>query len=111
MPKPTRDMLADKANTLCLSPVSAWEVAIKVSTGKLSLPLPIKQILTTIINQNHLKLLDLKMTHIELIETMPFHHKDPFDRLLIAQAQAENLTIVSIDVAFDRYGIARLWPI
>jgi PIN domain nuclease of toxin-antitoxin system len=111
LPAPTRDLLEDKNNMLYLSPVSAWEVAIKVSIGKLQLPQPIRQIVNTEISKNNLKLLDLRLTHIELIETLPFHHKDPFDRLLIAQAQAENLTMVSLDAAFDRYGVPRLWSV
>jgi PIN domain nuclease of toxin-antitoxin system len=109
LPTPTQNLLADKTNTLYLSPASPWEAAIKVSIGKLSLPLPVKQIVDTLVGKNLVHLLDLKMTHIELIETMPFHHKDPFDRLLIAQALAEGFTIVGVDAAFDRYGVNRLW--
>ncbi len=109
LPPPTRELLEEKSNTLYLSTASVWETAIKVSTGKLSLPQPIRQIVDTQLNQNDVKLLDIRLAHIELIETMPFHHKDPFDRLLIAQAQAENLTIVSVDPAFDPYGVKRLW--
>ena len=109
LPTPTRNLLADKTNTLYLSPASPWELAIKVSKGKLSLPLPVRQIVDTLVSKNLLHLLDVKMTHIELIETMPFHHNDPFDRLLIAQALAEGFTVVSIDAAFDRYGVPRLW--
>jgi PIN domain nuclease of toxin-antitoxin system len=54
-------------------------------------------------------ILPITLAHLDWVERLPFHHKDPFDRLLIAQAQAENLTVVSIDTAFDPYGIKRLW--
>lgn len=109
LPQPTRELLEEKSNILYLSAASVWEAAIKVSIGKLNLPQPIRQIVETQLNHNDVKLLDIRLAHIELIETMPFHHKDPFERLLIAQAQAENLTIVSIDAAFDPYGVTRLW--
>jgi PIN domain nuclease of toxin-antitoxin system len=60
-------------------------------------------------NRSGIRLLPITLSHLELIETLPFHHKDPFDRLLIAQAQAENLLVVSVDAAFDPYGVNRLW--
>ncbi len=60
-------------------------------------------------SKNDLKLLNLNLAHLDLIESLPFHHKDPFDRLLIAQSQAENLTVVGADDVFDRYGAPRLW--
>jgi PIN domain nuclease of toxin-antitoxin system len=111
LPVATKNILADPSNNLYLSPASAWELAIKISKGKLSLPLPVKQTVDMLIAKSLLNLLPIKTTHIELIETMPFHHNDPFDRLLIAQAMAESFTIVSIDAAFDRYGVSRLWRV
>jgi PIN domain nuclease of toxin-antitoxin system len=59
--------------------------------------------------KDDIQLLPIKLPHLELIEGLPLHHKDPFDRLLVAQAQAENLEIVSVDSAFDPYGVKRLW--
>ena len=102
-------MLIEKNNRLFLSYVSPWETAIKVSIGKLNLPEPIGRIVQTEIINNGINLLDVKLAHLDLIERLPFHHKDPFDRLLIAQAQVEGLTIVGIDEVFDQYGVNRLW--
>lgn len=109
LPQPTRELLEDKSHTLYLSCASPWEAAIKVSIGKLNLPQPIRQIVQTEIINNGLNWLDLKLTHLDVVERLPFHHKDPFDRLLIAQAQVEGFTVVSIEAAFDRYGVKRLW--
>ncbi len=109
LPQPTRELLEDKSNRLYLSCASPWETAIKVSIGKLNLPQPIRQIVQTEISNNGLTLLDIKLAHLDVVERLPFHHKDPFDRLLIAQAQAEGFTLVSIDPAFDAYGVNRLW--
>lgn len=109
LPKPTRELLEAQGHNLYLSCASPWETAIKVSVGKLNLPQPIRQIVQTEISNNNLNLLDIKLDHLDLLERLPFHHKDPFDRLLIAQAQMENLTIVGIDTAFDQYGVNRIW--
>ena len=109
LPEPTRELLEERSNRLYLSCVSPWEAAIKISIGKLQLPQPIRQIVQTEIRDNGLILLDIKLAHLDLIERLPFHHKDPFDRLLIAQAQIEGFVIVSVDAAFDAYGANRLW--
>ena len=109
LPQATRNLLADGANALFLSLASSWELAIKISIGKLQLKEPVADLIRFQQTNNGLQLLPITLAHIELVETMPFHHKDPFDRLLIAQAQVENLTIVSVDTAFDPYGVKRLW--
>ncbi|MBS1788005.1 MAG: type II toxin-antitoxin system VapC family toxin [Acidobacteria bacterium] len=109
LPEPTRELLEDKSNRIYLSSASPWEVAIKVSIGKLQLPQSIRQIVQTEINNNDLILLDIGLAHLDLVERLPFHHKDPFDRLLIAQAEVEGFTIVGVDAAFDAYGVNRLW--
>jgi PIN domain nuclease of toxin-antitoxin system len=109
LPQPTRDLLEDGANQLYLSVASVWETAIKVSIGKLRLPLPVTQIVSSQVQTGDIELLNIKLTHLDLIETMALHHKDPFDRLLIAQAQVENFSLVSTDVAFDSYGVNRVW--
>lgn len=109
LPQPTRELLEEQSNALYLSTASPWEVAIKVSIGKLNLPQPIRQIVQTEINNNDLNLLDIRLAHLDVVERLPFYHKDPFDRLLIAQAQVEGFIVVSIDAAFDLYGVNRLW--
>lgn len=108
LPQATKEMLEDGANTLWLSLASVWELSIKVSTGKLQLKEPVTDLVQFQQSQSGIRLLPITLAHLELIETLPFHHKDPFDRLLIAQAQAENLTVISIDSTFDLYGIKRL---
>ncbi len=84
-------------------------MAIKVSIGKLNFSTKVTELVVAQTQKDDIQLLPIKLSHLELIESLPLHHKDPFDRLLIAQAQAEKLTVVSIDAAFDPYGVHRLW--
>jgi len=84
-------------------------MAIKISLGKLGLTLPVQEFVRTHAERNGLGLLDVELAHVAMVETMPFHHRDPFDRLLIAQAQAEGLTIIGMDGVFDAYGVTREW--
>ena len=109
LPKATREILEDGANTLWLSLASVWELSIKVSTGKLQLTEPVIDLVQFQQAQSGIQILPITLAHLDLIETLPFHHRDPFDRLLIAQAKAENLILVSVDAAFDPYGINRFW--
>jgi PIN domain nuclease of toxin-antitoxin system len=109
LPQATKEVLEDGTNTLLLSVASIWELAIKISIGKLQLRESVSDLVRFQQANSSIQLLAITLAHIELIETMPFHHKDPFDRLLIAQAQVENLTVVSVDSAFDPYGVKRLW--
>ena len=109
LPTPTRELLEDAATELHFSHASIWEMSIKVSIGKLSFTEAVIDLVNRQVKQDDIELLPIKIAHLALIETMPLHHKDPFDRLLITQAQAENLPVVSIDTAFDRYGVSRLW--
>lgn len=84
-------------------------MTIKHSIGKLTL----RDSVQTII-ENHtdiLTLLPITMRHIEVLATLPLHHRDPFDRIMIAQALTENLTVVSSDAAFDMYGVTRVWEV
>jgi PIN domain nuclease of toxin-antitoxin system len=96
-------------NEIYLSMASAWEMAIKSSLKKLKLPLPAKDYVLTRTQAHKINLLDIALEHIGVIETLPFHHKDPFDRLIIAQGIAEKLPILSDDQLFDSYPIQRLW--
>lgn len=109
LPEATRDLLEDPSHSLYVSPVSIWETAIKVSIGKLNLPMRIVQIFELQAQVNNIQLLSLKLLHLDLIETLPVHHKDPFDRLLAAQALTEQFHFVSTDGIFDQYGVQRLW--
>lgn len=109
LPQATRDLLEDGGHSLYLSPASIWETAIKVSVGKLQLPEPIVRIVELQTIANDISILPIKLSHLNLIETLPLHHKDPFDRLLAAQATVEQFHLVSTDDIFDRYGVNRIW--
>jgi PIN domain nuclease of toxin-antitoxin system len=109
LPLPTRELLEDQASELYFSHASVWEMAIKVSIGKLHFSTKVTDLVTVQAQKDDILLLPIKLPHLELIESLPLHHKDPFDRLLIAQAQVEGLTVVGVDAAFDRYGVNRLW--
>lgn len=104
-----RRALADIGNTCYLSLASCWELSIKSSLGKLRLDRPIGRFVTEQLTANGFHLLNIDLRHIAQVETLPFHHRDPFDRLLIAQALTEKLTVISADTAFAAYGIRLLW--
>jgi len=96
--------IADPATLVAVSAVSVWEATIKAGIGKLELPAP----LSTVIVDEGFEPLDITVEHAEAIGGLPLHHRDPFDRMLIAQARVENLTIVTRDPAFAAYDVAVL---
>lgn len=104
-----RALIEDENNEKLLSIVSIWEMAIKQSTGKLTLTLPFEVFITQRLSLNDFNLLNITIDHIAVVAALPFHHRDPFDRLLIAQATVEQIPILSTDSAFDAYLINRLW--
>jgi PIN domain nuclease of toxin-antitoxin system len=104
-----RLLIEDAANQPLLSVASLWEMAIKVSLGKLSFDQPFKTLIPQQLSLNGITLLDITINHIAVITNLPFHHRDPFDRLIIAQAIIEQIPIVGKDTAFDSYDISRLW--
>ena len=89
--------------------VSSWEIAIKASIGKLKLACPVKEYIPQHLAANHFLELPISFRHISEVESLEFHHRDPFDRLLAAQALTEDMTLVSADRIFDRYGVKRVW--
>jgi PIN domain nuclease of toxin-antitoxin system len=101
--------IADPANTCLISAGSGWELAIKSSLGKLRLPVAIDRFLAEQLPANRFGFLPIEVRHLARIESLPFHHRDPFDRLLAAQALEEGLTIVSADVVFQHYRVKRIW--
>ncbi|MBC7796695.1 MAG: type II toxin-antitoxin system VapC family toxin [Pyrinomonadaceae bacterium] len=103
-----QDLINDAANIKFVSTASLWETAIKVSTGKLNLSASFDDLFPTQIESNGFELLQIKISHVSFISKLPFH-RDPFDRLLIAQAIEEKMEIVSIDKVFDNYSVSRLW--
>lgn len=94
---------------LNLSVASLWEMAIKISLGKLHLGKPFVELIGAQLSQNDIGIMHISIEHTAAVIEMPFHHRDPFDRLIIAQAQVEKLPIVSADSAFDAYKIQRIW--
>jgi PIN domain nuclease of toxin-antitoxin system len=109
LPQKTKELLEDEETELLLSLASVWEMAIKSSTGKLTLMARVGDFVANQMHKDDVNLLQITLPHLNLIETLPAHHKDPFDHLLIAQAMVERLDIVSIDKAFDSYGVNRVW--
>ena len=89
--------------------VSLWEIAIKVSLGKLALLKPYELIIPQQIEENDIELLPIAHNHLNKIIDLPFHHRDPFDRLIIAQAMTEGIPIISPDAAFSQYPIKLIW--
>ncbi|MEW5787937.1 MAG: type II toxin-antitoxin system VapC family toxin [Pseudomonadota bacterium] len=106
---PARKAIANEGNDCFLSLASCWEMAIKTSLGKLRLALPLERFIPEQLASNGFSLLPIDFRHTARVESLPFHHRDPFDRLLIAQAQAEKLVLVSADGAFNDYGVRRIW--
>jgi PIN domain nuclease of toxin-antitoxin system len=101
--------LEDPANERWLSAISLLEIALKNRLGKLPLPAPFGTMYPASLVTRDIHLLPIEARHIEPLTTLPFHHKDPFDRLIGATAMVEALTLVSDDVIFDLYGLKRLW--
>jgi PIN domain nuclease of toxin-antitoxin system len=97
------------SNTLLLSVVSVWEMQIKMQLGKLKISRPIEELIKTQQQTNGLQILSVELAHVLSLSNLPSHHKDPFDRLLIAQANVEGATLVSMDPAFSSYGVKVLW--
>lgn len=104
-----RVAISDPNNDVLVRPATYWEIAIKVSTGKYTLTTPYQHFIEHNIAVNDFEVLPIEVRQTALVVTLPFHHRDPFDRLLIAQALAEDITLVSNEALFDAYGVRRLW--
>ena len=104
-----RDLIEEPGNQPFLSAASLWEMAIKLSLGKLHLALPFEELVPEQMMLNGIQFLPIEISHVVPVVTLPFHHRDPFDRLLIAQAMVEQIPIVSGDPAFDPYPVQKLW--
>jgi len=109
IPVSTLDLLKSSDNELLLSLVSVWEIQIKSHLGKLELKEPLLDIVQRQESQNGVVILPITLTHIIELDQLPWHHKDPFDRLLIAQSRVESATLVSKDPALGQYDCQRLW--
>lgn len=100
-----RKAIANADNECFLSLASCWELAIKYSLGKLTLSQPLDQFIPEQLYRNGIRLLHIDFRHVAKVATLPFHHRDPFDRLLVAQASIEKMTLVTADAAIARYDI------
>jgi PIN domain nuclease of toxin-antitoxin system len=104
-----RGLISDPSNQIEVSPASYWEIAIKVCLGKYTLNAPYDDFMQRGITGNGFAIRHIDPQHTSVLTTLPMHHRDPFDRLLIAQAMIENIPIVSGDPAFDAYPVRRFW--
>ena len=107
--KTARRVIGDTRNTVIVSAASAWEIATKVRLGKLPSAMDLVADFVGQLDREGFQLLSVSVEHGIRAGLLPGPHKDPFDRMLIAQAQAEHLPIVSNETAFDAYGIRRVW--
>jgi len=105
----TASNLLESEKDLFVSVASLWEIAIKVNLKKLTLAKKYKQFIPQQLAINNIQTLNIELDHLANYVNLPLHHRDPFDRLIIAQAISENLAIVSVDNKFDFYEIQRLW--
>jgi PIN domain nuclease of toxin-antitoxin system len=104
-----RSLIEDSGNEKWMSLASVWEIAIKLHIGKLSLGVSLPTYLSTQVAANGIQLLPISLPHILHTLQLPLHHRDPFDRLLIAQSLHESMPLVSADSVIDSYGCSRYW--
>ena len=102
-----RAQIEDNENLVSI--VSVWEIAIKYNIGKLNLELPFNDFIDRQVISNGIQLLDIKLDHLKVLATLPLHHRDPFDRLLIAQAITEEIMLISADSVFSLYPVRLMW--
>ena len=103
------ELLADNSSELYLSAASSWEIAIKAGTRKLALPERPSEFVIRAIRLMSLQPLDITHSHVAALERLQNYHRDPFDRMLIAQARAEGLVLLTADHNFERYPVKTFW--
>lgn len=108
LPRAARAIIIQPKNECFLSAASVWKMAIKLSLGKLALSLSLEQFVRHGL-QNGIRLLDVTADHVYRVEHLPFHHRDPFDRVLVAQALHEGMVLMSRDEQIDAYAVPRTW--
>ena len=105
-----RRILEESSDDFYLSLASIWELAIKHNLGRgLELPRPFPQFVDIELQAERIQILNIELAHLKFVANLPLHHRDPFDRLLIAQSQVENIPVITSDAAFDHYPIKRVW--
>jgi len=102
-----RSLIANPVNEIYISQASLWELTIKISIGKLSLSISVSELEMFLINHDF-QIIETKFIHYDKLQNLPFYHQDPFDRLIISQAQAEDYTIVTHDDRFKEYDVKLL---
>lgn len=102
------EIIKNPKSNLYISIISFWEISIKISLGKLNISYSTKELIKETIDSG-IKILNLKEEHILEVENLPFHHRDPFDRLIISQSKIENMLLISKDDIFDKYIDSRIW--
>ena len=109
LPQRVLSACQDTRNQLFLSVVSAWEIQIKQQIGKLNMQSPLAEVIERQVQVNRLRILPVRIEHVLAIEHLPLLHRDPFDRLLIAQAITETPTLISRDSFIQQYSLTTLW--
>jgi PIN domain nuclease of toxin-antitoxin system len=104
-----RETIARGDNEVLVSMASLWEMSIKHSLGKLELRKPFAELIPEQLETNALGVLGVELSHVMELSILPHHHRDPFDRMIIAQARVETLPVIGDDGAFDSYGVQRIW--
>jgi len=104
-----RDIITDSQNQILFSAASAWEIAIKAQRGRLQLPSPPAQFIAEQLHRNQFVSLPIQMSHALQVYDLPEHHRDPFDRLLVAQCQLEQIPLISGNPALTNYDLEILW--
>lgn len=103
------ELLADNSSELYISAASSWEISIKAGTGKLLLPERPSEFVVRAIRLMSLQSLDITHSHVAALEALPNYHRDPFDRILIAQARTEGLVLLTADRNFEKYPVEMFW--
>ena len=104
-----RRIIEDATNQVLISPASYWEIAIKISNNRFAINVSYEVFWQSGIDDRGFEILPIELRHTSQLLSRPFHHKDPFDRLLVAQALAEQIPLISNDSTLDTYGIERIW--
>ena len=100
-----QEIIRDERNEVLLSMASAWEITVKSSLGKLNVPRPAVEFVHRQLAGHRIGLLPLQFSHLSALEGLPWHHRDPFDRLLVAQCLDEGASLITVDVQLRRYGV------
>ena len=104
-----RNAIIGPDNDIAISPATYWEIAIKISLNKYTLPEPYEEFIEREIVTNQFYILPIVPRHTAVLTTLPFYHRDPFDRLIIAQAMVEQIPVISGDAAFVAYPVTCIW--